>query len=220
MNAPQPVAVIVDISRSKEHADRLRLQHDVSAAFAEVNRIVPSMQRLKSTIGDEFQAVYASVPQALRATLLARLHLPEGVECRFGLGEGEVRPVGEGLAGKIQDGPGWWAARDAVEQARTREYSRLKFVRTWFVSGVDDSTTSTSTAPSSLINAYLVCRDQIVSDMKPRARRILRGLLMNSTQSDIASAEKITQSAVSQTLHNSGAIALLASEALLTEALA
>ena len=135
MNAPQPVAVIVDISRSKEHADRLRLQHDVSAAFAEVNRIVPSMQRLKSTIGDEFQAVYASVPQALRATLLARLHLPEGVECRFGLGEGEVRPVGEGLAGKIQDGPGWWAARDAVEQARTREYSRLKFVRTWFVSG-------------------------------------------------------------------------------------
>ena len=40
---------------------------------------------------------------------------------------------------------------------------------------------------------------------------------MNSTQSEFANAEKITQSAVSQTLHNSGAIALLASEALLTE---
>lgn len=50
-----------------------------------------------------------------------------------------------------------------------------------------------------------------------RARRVLRGLLMNSTQSEFANAEKITQSAVSQTLHNSGAIALLASEALLTE---
>jgi predicted transcriptional regulator len=56
--------------------------------------------------------------------------------------------------------------------------------------------------------------------MKPRARRILRGLIMNQTQAQIAEAENVTQSAVSQTLHNSGAIALLASTELLTEALA
>jgi predicted transcriptional regulator len=43
---------------------------------------------------------------------------------------------------------------------------------------------------------------------------------MNQKQADIAQQEHITQSAVSQTLHNSGAIALLASEEVLERALA
>lgn len=220
MTSTKHVAIIVDISHSKDHDDRQLLQHEVLEAFARVNETIPSLQPLEATIGDEFQAVYSSLSEALSATLLARLHLPEGVDCRFGLGQGEVRTVAEGRAGLIQDGPGWWAAREAVEQARTREYSRFKFVRTWFVSETDTSPNTDSRAPSALINAYLVCRDQIVSDMKPRARRALRGQLMHETQAEIAFAENVTQSAVSQTLHNSGAIALLASEHMLAQALA
>ena len=211
-DADRSIAVVIDISQSRAHPDRAGLQAEVSAAFATVNTLMPAMQPIEATIGDEFQAVYADILTALPATLLALMLLPDGVECRFGLGEGAVREVGESRAGLIQDGPGWWNARDAVQQARKRQYARLTFVRTWFV-GADRST-------AALVNAYLVCRDQIVSDMKPRARRILRGLLMNQTQTEIAAAENVTQSTVSQTLHNSGAIALLASTDVLTEALA
>ena len=211
-DADRSIAVVIDISQSRAPPDRAGLQAEVSAAFATVNTLMPAMQPIEATIGDEFQAVYADILTALPATLLALMLLPDGVECRFGLGEGAVREVGESRAGLIQDGPGWWNARDAVQQARKRQYARLTFVRTWFV-GADRST-------AALVNAYLVCRDQIVSDMKPRARRILRGLLMNQTQTEIAAAENVTQSTVSQTLHNSGAIALLASTDVLTEALA
>lgn len=220
MSTVRPVAVIIDISRSRAHPDRSELQSEVSEAFARVNDLVPSVQPIEATVGDEFQAVYSDILAALPATLLAQLLLPEGVECRFGLGEGEVTPVGESRAGLIQDGPGWWSAREAVQQARKREYARLSFSRTWFLAAEGgDSPEHATRTTTALINAYLVCRDQLVSDMKPRARRILRGLLMNQTQAEIAEAEGITQSAVSQTLHSSGAIAVLASTEALAEVL-
>ena len=82
-----PVAVVIDISRSREHPDRVELQAEVSAVFATLNTLVPAVQEVEATIGDEFQGVYADIPSALRATLLALLLMPEGVECRFGLGD-------------------------------------------------------------------------------------------------------------------------------------
>ena len=204
-------AVIVDISQSRSHADRRALQTLIEQAFARVNEIVPPDQPLQPTVGDEFQAAYDKLGTALRATLLARLSLPEGVDCRFGLGYGEVAAIGTGVTGVLQDGSAWWAARKAIDEARKHQYSKLGFVRTWF-------RTAEPAPAEALVNAYLLGRDQIVSAMNPRARRLLLGQSLGETQGALAHQEGITQSAVSQNLARSGANAVIAGEALVVEA--
>ena len=209
--SPHSVAVIVDVSKSRSHADRRALQREIQDAFGRVNEAVEAQQNLEPTIGDEFQAVYDTLGAALRATLLARLYLPDGVDCRFGLGLGEVVSIGTGVAGAVQDGSAWWSAREAIDEARRHEYSKLGFVRTWFRSGAETAGASSE----ALVNAYLLGRDHIVGAMNPRARRLLLGHLLGATQDELAKREGITQSAVSQNLSRSGANALMASEALL-----
>jgi len=205
------IAVLVDISKSRAHPDRGDLQSSIEGAFAAVNTLVPALQALEPTVGDEFQGVYDEIGIALRATLLARLQLPEGIDCRFGLGRGEVATIGSGVVGSVQDGSAWWTARKAIDEARKHEYSKLSFVRTWYRSSTPDDR-------EGLVNAYLLGRDQLVSAMNPRARRLLRGQLLGETQAQLAAAEGITQSAVSQNLARSGANALVAGEALLAGA--
>jgi hypothetical protein len=220
MDTPQhAAAVIVDISRSRSHPDRRALQDDVVEVLRAVNGLVHPLQPLEPTVGDEFQGAYSALPDALRATLLVRLHLPEGVDLRFGIGLGQLHTVGEGPVGSVQDGSAWWSARAAIGSARDHEYSKLGFVRTWFASG-DGDEDGDRDAPAGvpadrLVNAYLLCRDQLVGAMQPRARRLLLGQLLDRTQAQLAREEGISQSAVSQSLGRSGATALLASESLL-----
>ncbi|WP_411700565.1 SatD family protein [Conyzicola sp.] len=204
------VAVIVDVSKSRSHSDRRELQRQIEQAFGRVNDLVAADQPLQPTVGDEFQAAYADLGTALSASLRARLALPEGVDCRFGLGLGELAAIGTGVAGVLQDGSAWWAARRAIDEARKHEYSKLGFVRTWFRA-------AEPTPTEALVNAYLLGRDQIVSAMNARARRLLLGQLLGETQGVLAQKEGITQSAVSQNLARSGANAVIAGEALLLE---
>ena len=216
MDASAPsVAVIVDVSKSRSHADRRALQHEIEDAFGRVNDTVTALQPLAPTVGDEFQAVYADVGTAARATLLARLYLPDGVDCRFGLGLGEIATIGTGVAGVLQDGSAWWSARKAIDEARRHEYSKLGFVRTWFSSSTVEQNADDARYEA-LVNAYLLGRDHIVGTMNPRARRLLLGQLIGATQVELAAQEGVTQSAVSQNLSRSGANALMASESLLS----
>lgn len=208
--APDPtsIAMIVDISRSRDHDDRAALQRDLERAWHDLNDQVPAIQKLEPTIGDEFQAVYETTAVALHATLLARLILPPGIECRFGLGRGKVVDITAGIAGRIQDGSAWWAAREAINEAHARQYGRQPFVRTWY---------RDAEASDAIVNALLLCRDQLIDRMGERERRLLLGRLGGLTQRELAEREGITQSAVSQTLRRSGALALLAGEELLAE---
>ena len=93
----------------------------------------------------------------------------------------------------IQDGPGWWAAREAIEwTAAAQRQSGLAMVRTSFrAHGVarDDA---------DAINAALLCRDHLLGSLDDRSIRIVKGLLTSQTKKDIAAAEGISASAVSQ----------------------
>jgi len=211
MDAPQKaIAVIIDVSRSREHADRRALQTELGAIFARVNELVPALQSIEATVGDEFQAAYPDLATALRATLVTRLLLSVDIDCRFGLGHGDIVTVGESRTGRIQDGSAWWSARDAIDEAHKREYARLPFVRSWYQSG--DTTERTE-----IVNAYLLSRDHLLGAMKRRERALLLGQLLGETQSELAEREGITQSAVSQNLHKSGAMSLLVGAQLLEE---
>ncbi|MBC7633458.1 SatD family protein [Aeromicrobium sp.] len=202
------IAVIVDLVSSRTHPDRAAAQRQLVDALAEVNAGVESVQPLAPTIGDECQGAYADLPAAVLATLLLRLRLPDPLDCRFGLGAGQWSTIGRSDYGPMQDGPAWWSARDAIVETKSREVRRHKSLRTSYAVAEGQSE---KYPPAGLTNAFLMCRDEIVSDLNDRRRRLVLGLLEGRTQMELAAAEGISQSAVSQSLQSSGAFALLGS---------
>lgn len=189
-------AVIVDIVRSRALPDRAEAQAAVLGAFALAERDASVVRPVAATVGDEFQGVYAGLGDALRVTTLASLALPDGIEVRTGIGLGEVVDVD----GDISDGSAWWRAREAIEEAHRREDVGEGSVRGWCVGGGSDDAVMAS--------SVLLLRDHVVSRMRARERRIAAGLIAGELQSGIAARESISQAAVSQAAHRSGAIAL------------
>lgn len=196
------IAVIGDLVNSREIEDRVGAQRDVEKAFTTFG--VSPQDPLQATVGDEFQVVYSTLADAVVATTTAMLALPPGLELRFGLGSGARRSIGVGHHGPLQDGPAWWSARDAIDEAHRREDAKNPSLRSWFL-----SSTHPGEWEERLVNSYFLARDQIVSRMNARGRRVAVGALRGDTQAEIARAEGITQSAVSQALQSSGAMALI-----------
>jgi hypothetical protein len=201
----------MDLVGSRRQPDRAEAQRQLVEALVQVNSAVPAEQPLAPTVGDECQGVYLDVPSALLATLLLRLVVSEPLDCRFGIGVGRSLSIGQGDHGPMLDGTAWWSARDAIVEAKRREDGKHKLLRTWYAVGDGESQVSDPI----LINAYLLGRDQLVSGMNARSRRLLLGLLNGRTQVQLAAAENISQSAVSQNLQRSGALAVLGGVELL-----
>lgn len=201
------IAVIADIIGSRRLADRAEAQRALDAAIASVEALMPlSTEPLRPTVGDELQGVYSRLNAALVSVLLVQLALPDGVECRFGLGIGPVDAF-DSASGRLQDGPGWWAARAAIDTVHAKQQRAAPSARTWVVASPgEDAEVHTSAA---LANSYLLARDQLVTGMSERARRLTLGRCLGRTQRELARDEGITQPAVSQALAGSGAIAVV-----------
>ena len=205
-------AVIVDLVGSRAQPDRSMAQEQLVAALAEVNAAVGSIQPLAPTIGDECQGAFPELTSAVRAALLLRLLLPGSMDCRAGIGAGSWQTVGRSDYGPMQDGSGWWSARDAIVEAKHRETRRNRTLRSWYA--IADDAPEGAPSPA-LVNALLLCRDDIVTGMSDRSRRLLLGLLRGRTQVELADDEAISQSAVSQNLRRSGALAVVAADEVL-----
>ncbi|HEX8050699.1 MAG TPA: SatD family protein [Solirubrobacterales bacterium] len=125
--------LIGDIVASRQVDDRALLQERLAEVLRRSNTELRPKVRFEPTIGDEFQACFYSVAQAVRASLLVRLDLlrTAGVDSRYGLGVGDVEVFSRSPLS--QDGPGWWAAREAMESSRwLAQRSQTAFVRTYF----------------------------------------------------------------------------------------
>jgi len=227
-------AVIGDLVASRRQ-ERTSLHGVVVEALEAADRDVDAIQPLTPTLGDEFQGIYPDLAGALRACLLVRLHLKGRVDVRFGVGWGmilQLEPDREALG---QDGPAWWSAREAIEELResTRARGAPRGRATLFrVAGErEDAPPPTGDAEfrghrplvlapavEPLVNALLVCRDELVAAMDERDARILLGLFEGLTPSAIAEKEGISQPAVSQRAARSGAYAVMAAERLVAEA--
>lgn len=83
------------------------------------------------------------------------------------------------------------------------------WIRTWITLANDDPTQAS-------LRAHLTTREHIINRMKAMESRITASTLMGITQVEIARAEKVSQSAVSQKLDLSGGSALLYAERSLT----
>jgi len=181
--------LIGDIVGSRRVADRRAAHRALNRALRDV--AADAIDPPAFTVGDEFQGSYPTVGAAIDAALSLRLAVATGIDVRFGIGWGEVTVL-DASAG-IQDGPGWWAAREAIQwTSSAQRQPGLALVRTSFrVSGE-------ARADLDAINAALLCRDHLIGSLDDRSIRILKGLLSNHTKKDIAAEEGISASAVSQ----------------------
>lgn len=202
------VAVIADIIGSRQLPDRAGAQRGIEAAIDRVQRDAPAATvRLSPTVGDEFQGVYGSLAGALGGVLLLQLALPDEVQLRFGLGVGEVGTI-DGSAGGVPDGPGWWAARRGIDAVESMQQRTMPNARSYIVA--DTAQAKAIQHAVTIANAYLAARDEVVTAMNDRARRLTYGRCVRRTQRELAAEEGISQSAVSQALAGAGAAGLVA----------
>jgi SatD family (SatD) len=188
-SSAQRATLIGDVVGSRLIADRTEQHQILNQVLRDI--AADAIDPPAFTVGDEFQGSYPTVGAAIDAALSLRLAVAPDIDVRFGIGWGAVMML-DASAG-IQDGPGWWAAREAIEWTATAQRQPgLALVRTSFrVNG--------QTQPDvDAINAALLCRDHLIGSLDDRSLRILKGLLSSHTKKDIAVAEGISASAVSQ----------------------
>jgi hypothetical protein len=187
--------LIGDVVGSRRAADRSRLHRTLANALRQVG--AGAIDPPAFTVGDEFQGSYPTVGAAIDAALALRLAVGSEIDVRFGIGWGAVTVL-DADAG-IQDGPGWWTAREAIQQtAEAQRQPGFTLVRTTF--RADGDTRSDSPA----INAALICRDHLLGSLDERSLRIVRGLMTGRTKKELAADEGISPSAVSQRASRDG----------------
>ncbi|MBM6400197.1 winged helix-turn-helix transcriptional regulator [Phycicoccus sp. MQZ13P-5] len=204
-----PCVLIGDIVASRVSHDRQVVHDAVVGALETTETVVPSLRGLRITVGDEFQGAYATLGAALDAALRVRLALLPDVDVRIGVGRGAVTVLDP--ARGIEDGPGWWAARAAVEHVEAAaERSPTRTLRTGHRAEDPDDPRVDA------VNAALLCRDHLVGSLSDRSLRLLEGLMHpDTTQAELAEREGVSASAVSQRVRADGIGAVLAAHELL-----
>ena len=202
--------LIGDLVQSREASDRRALHERVEQSLAWVNAAVTAASELRVTTGDEFQGSYATLGAALDAALRVRVQLLPASDARFGIGRGPVTTLDEERG--IEDGPGWWAARDAIEAAEEgAERPATRQLRTAYRVAAEEGGRPVESSPVGTggevdaVNAALLCQDHLVGSLSDRSIRLLRGLMDPlTTQSELAAREGISPSAVSQRVRADG----------------
>lgn len=199
--------VTADIVGSRELADRADAQRVIEDVLARVHADLGVAESvLEPTVGDEFQGQFPDLSAALQSILLITLALPDGLALRFGVGVGPVYTI-PARGAELPEGPAWWAARAAIDTLHAKQVRAMPAARTWIAAAEDEDAAVHEQVR--LANAYVWARDELVSAMGERARRLVYGRCMGLTQRELAAREQITQSAVSQLLTASGAAGLV-----------
>jgi SatD family protein len=197
-------AVIGDVVGSRQATSRSRLQTRLDRALASINGSTEPVQALTPTIGDEFQGMFATIEEAIDASLRLKLELTGRVDVRVGIGWGTLRTQDPNRTPFGQDGPCWWRAREALQElARTeRSNQEPNSLRTFCRTG---------TRQEPAYNAILVLRDQLLSAIDDHDATILRLLIAGSSQQDAAARLGLNKSSISRRMQSHGLAALLRS---------
>jgi hypothetical protein len=205
--------LIGDLIGSRASTDRQALHARFERALDEVNAAFSPPTPMRMQAGDEYQGVFATLGDALSATLLVRLALRPEEDVRHGIGRGEIEVLG--TSPRVEDGPGWWAARAAIERVEQAESkASMRTLRTAYVADVSAPAGSRS-ADEAAVNAGLLLRDELVTGLSERSLSVLRGLLAGQTQRDLAEELGISPSAVSQRVRADGLGTILAAHELM-----
>lgn len=203
--------LIGDLVRSRASVDRRVLHARLERVLDEVNAVTAPVRPLWITAGDEYQGTFADVGSAVQASLLVRVRLAPEQDVRHGIGWGATTLLDPDSG--IEDGPGWWAARaaiEAVEQAEGNAGTRALRTAYRHAEGQDGP-------DPRWVNAALVLRDERVTGLSSRSMSVLRGLLSGETQRFTAERIGISPSAVSQRVRADGLAALVRAHELMGE---
>lgn len=199
--------LIGDLVGSRAAADRRGLHERLQAAIRHVNDTLAPGSPLRVQVGDEYQGVFTTLGEAIHAALVIRLALLPDADVRHGLGRGAVEVLGE--QPHVEDGPGWWSARLAIERVSLAEQQPAeRSLRTAYSAVHSRGGTADPAEPA--VNAALALRDEIVGSLGLRGVSVLRGLLAERSQKEIADELGVSPSAVSQRVRADGIGALLA----------
>lgn len=209
---PPLAALIGDVVGSKaEWARRGDLHAAVAAAVDAVNARMSPVVPLRITVGDEYQGCFATVGEACRASLALRLSLLPEHDVRHGIGWGTTTVLSE--EPRVEDGPAWWAARDAIEQAEAASgRAALRGSRTAYACAPEVE----GPRPEA-VNAALLCRDELVGALSERSVMLLRGMLEGRTQRELAADLGVSASALSQRVRRDGLGTLVRADELLAQ---
>ncbi|MBO9524224.1 MAG: hypothetical protein J7518_22015 [Nocardioidaceae bacterium] len=210
MSTGPQAALIGDAVGSRGASDRVRLHARINAALEAVNTELRPSVPLRITVGDEYQGVFAHVGEAVSAALRLRLLLQPEHDVRHGIGWGRITVLSD--EPRVEDGPGWWAAREAIEAVAHDQQHAQPHLRTAYRLADDQD----GPDPAAL-NAALIARDGLLGAASPRSLGVLRGLLAGMSQTQIATAEAVSPSAISQRVRRDGLSALVACDRLLAE---
>ena len=211
VKAKASVTVIGDLVGSRLRSDRAAVHARFEEAIDAVNAAYAPPVPLRIGLGDEFQGIFGTLGEAVAATLRLRLALLPDVDVRQGIGWGRV--VVLAAEPRVEDGPGWWAARAAIETVEAHERkAALRAVRTAYVAAEGEQ----GPEPA-LVNAALMSRDVVVTGLSERSMSVLDGLMRGRRQQDIADDLGISPSAVSQRVRAEGLAVVVAADALLRD---
>jgi hypothetical protein len=207
----QPMATVIgDVIGSRGTRDRAGLHARLGALLEAVNEELRPAAPLHLTVGDEYQGTFDHVGQAVAAALRLRLHALPDFDLRHGIGWGAVTVLSE--QPRIEDGPGWWSARAAIEAV---SHEQAKAAQRTLRTAYRRAEEAPDGPDPAAVNAALLCRDALVGAASDRSVGVLRGLLRGMTQQEIARAEGITPSAVSQRVRRDALGAVVAADELL-----
>lgn len=208
MSGSGQVAVIADVVDSRGYDSREHVQRAIEQRLSEAEELIGAVEPFRATVGDELQAVYPTRQHALAATLWIQLITPDGEpQLRFGMGEGQTTAISSATSESIQDGPGWWAAREAIEELEHLQ-DQHAWLSTWYCAAEQQET--------ALVRAYLLSRESLVAQLSVRVRRYAAAMLVGHTQKRIAADHGVSQPAVSQALKDPRVKALTEGVQLLT----
>lgn len=211
-STPAVATLLGDVVSSRTSADRADLHRRLEKALHEVSESCGPTVPLRVTVGDEYQGVFATVGAAVAASLHLRLALTGEAEVRHGIGWGPIEVLD--AQPRVEDGPGWWSAREAIDRVRSEEeVAARRSVRTAYVRHAEASEGPDPCA----VNAALLLRDQMLGAVSPRSLSVLDDLLRGRTQREIAEREGVSPSAVSQRVRADGLGMLMAAHEMLTE---
>ncbi len=196
-------AIIGDLVASRSAPSRDTLQRVFVDILTTANRSTTPQTELHITRGDEFEGAYRSIAAAWEATL--QLHLltrANGEQLWLSVAWGEVTALAEASSASVQDGPGWWTAREALTElkgsSRTPKNRRTVFT-------IDDP------ERAALLGAAVALRDEVLADLDESDARITLGLLDGKAQKSIADELGVTDGVVSRRVHRNGLLSLVES---------
>lgn len=203
--------MLADLVASRRAADRPSVHRRVTEVLEQANAHLAPLAPLRITVGDEYQGAFATVGEALRAVTWLRLELAvgePGIDVRHGVAWGTAQPLQSDPP--VEDGPAWWAARDAVEQVEADSRRPGHGTRRTAYRRVDDDGPDPA-----LVEALLLCQDHVLGSLSSRSLRLLRGLLAGRSQAELAETEGVSASAVSQRVRRDGLTSMVEVDAAL-----